>query len=572
MAKPKYTRSKGQVLHRFEPGAVATAPAGTAEIVKHFARRQGKLRADLRDAVEQELRRWRHFDSQMQAFLNHTADLVPVDIASVQGYRLQTQECAKCGAIRNTGDPQWRKQADAPCHQCGHPTLNEIPFVFAHADGTMLQLTPEPCPEHSYKFLILERTTSKRWRCRVSGCSHTKQINRALSTRSLMRQPQIANRVQEETGKLPNLMMSLSPVSDKKLQVVHSISRIDPTPNFAKFKNLPESLKVLLCIHLEYLSWAGKPLLELHEALTVVGNGSQEDQAKEGQLIQAMRDSGLDEAMIQTILAKNKAIQENNVGGPVVSQVRQALQKLSSNAMDLLGDAQAEAETHDRGEPLTSKQDNARTLREQLINQGVLLDLKRENIDATIQRLCASPFSFSLEEARDDMRTKLGITQAEIIQDLPIMHLAYGYTRLSHQPEAAVLWAFDRTKFDLAGDEPTGNWIPAPVYKLETEALSFQFDSKRILRWLHVNNLAPDPQTISEPTLWLLQRHSRIHSRSGPAFSDVLDSDFLIPWLVGSAIHSATHLMIRRSQTKAVLVKRHYLNTCYLASINPLFS
>ena len=48
-----------------------------------------------------------------------------------------------------------------------------------------------------------------------------------------------------------------------------------------------------------------------------------------------------------------------------------------------------------------------------------------------------------------------------------------------------------------------------------------------------------------EPTLWLLQRHSRIHSRSGPAFDDRLDQDFLIPWLVGSAIHSATHLMIR---------------------------
>ncbi|NCJ08230.1 hypothetical protein GS597_17295 [Synechococcales cyanobacterium C] len=545
MARPKYTRSKGQVLHRFEPGAVATAPAGTAEIFKHFARKQDNLRADLRDAVEQELRRWRHFDSQMQAFLNHTADLVPVDIASVQGQRLQIRECAKCGAIRNTGDPQWRKQPDAVCHQCEHPTLNEIPFVFAHADGTMLQLTPEPCPEHGYRFLILERTASKRWRCRVSGCSHTKQINRALSTRSLMRQPQIANRVQEATGRLPNPMMSLSPVSDKKLQVVHSISRIDPTPNFIKFKNLPEALYTLLCIHLEYLDWTGKPLLELHEVLSVVGSGSQEDQTKEEQLIQTMRESGLDEAIIQTILSKNKAKQENNVGGPVVSQVRQALDKLPTQAIDLLGDSQAEAETHDRGEALTLKQDNARTLREQLINRGVLLDLKRESIDATIQRLSGSPFSFCLETARDDMRTKLGITQVEVIQDLPIMHLAYGYTRLSHQPEAAVLWAFDRTKFDLAGDEPTGNWIPAPVYKLETEALSFQFDSRRILRWLHANNLAPDSQTISEPTLWLLQRHSRIHCRSGPAFSDALDPDFLIPWLVGSAIHSATHLMIR---------------------------
>jgi hypothetical protein len=545
MARPKYTRSKGQVLHRFEPGAVATTPTGTAEIVGHFARKQPKLSRDLREAVEQELRRWQHFDSQMQAFRNHTADLIPVNILSVKGYRLQVRECAKCGAVRNTNDPQWRKQTEAACHQCRHPTLNEIPFVFAHADGTMLQLTPELCPQHGDKFLILERTASKRWRCRVLGCNHTKQINRALSTRSLMRQSQIANRVQEATGRLPNPMMSLSPVSDKKLQVVHSISRIDPTPTFSKFKSLPEALCTLLCVHLEYLDWTGKPLLELHEALAAVGDGSQEDRKQEEQFIQAMRNIGWDEAKIQALLAEKKKVQENDVGGPTVAQVRQALKKLPTEAIDLLGDPQAEVETHDQGEALTLKQDNERTLREQLINRGVLLDLKRENIDATIQRLSGSPFSFCLETARDDMRTKLGITQVEVIQDLPIMHLAYGYTRLSHQPEAAVLWAFDRAKFDLAGDEPTGNWIPAPVYKLETEALSFQFDSRRILRWLHVNNLAPDPQTISEPTLWLLQHHSRIDSRSGPAFRDDLKTDFLIPWLVGSAIHSATHLMIR---------------------------
>ncbi len=66
----------------------------------------------------------------------------------------------------------------------------------------------------------------------------------------------------------------------------------------------------------------------------------------------------------------------------------------------------------------------------------------------------------------------LGISQVTIIQDLLVSHLAYGYTRLSHQPEAAVIWAFDREKFALTGDEPAGNWIPMPVYKLSTEALN----------------------------------------------------------------------------------------------------
>lgn len=546
MSKPKYTRSKGQVLHRFEPGAVATIPAGTAEITKHFARRQDKLSRDLKETVRQELSRWRMVDSQMQAFIEHTADLVFVDISSVQGRRLKVRECAKCGAIRNIEEARWREKPDLPCHRCGHPTLNEIPFVFAHADGTMLQLTPDPCPAHSYEFLILERTALKRWRCKVPNCKHTTQIIRVLPATSIMKQARIANAVEEQTGKKPNPMMALSPVSDKKLQVVHSISRIDPTDNYDKFFNpLPEAFSILLALYLGYMDERGKTLIDFSEAARAVGQGTAQDQKELEQWRQSM--SFLSEEQIQTILANKKRTQEQEAGGPVVAELRRALEKLPKQALSLIGDPKAESERRDRGEELTPEQENARTLREQLINRGVLLDLKRENVDDAIQRLVQirSPFSLNLESARDDMRLKLGISQVEIIQNLPIMHLAYGYTRLSHQPEAAVLWAFDRSKFELSGDAPNGNWIPAPVYKLPTEAISFQFDAARVVRWLHLNSLAPDPKTVAEPTLWLLERHSRIHSRSGPAFNDRLEGSFLIPWLVGSAIHSATHLMIR---------------------------
>lgn len=547
MTNSKYSRSKGQVLHRFEPGSVATTPSGTAEIIRHFTRRQTKLSKDLQEAVRQELTRWKHVDSQMQAFINYTAELVPVDITSVNGRRLKVRECSSCGAIRNVDTPQWRNKSDVPCHRCNHSTFNEIPFVFAHADGTMVQLIPEQCPGHSYEYLILERAASKRWRCKVSGCSHAKIIVRPLSQGSIMKRSNVAEAVELATGKPPSSMMTLTNVSDKKLQVVHSISRIDPTSNVNKFQALPESLQVLLALHLRYFNWCGKTLTTLREALEVVGQRTQEDQLKEEQLKQAMRVSGLDEATIQTILANNKLVQENNAGGPIVAELRKALQKLPSSTIKLLGDAQAEKETRDRSQALTPDQENARTLREQLISCAVLMDLKRESLDDAVQRLdqIGSPFHANLSVAGALMRKSLGISQVTIIQDLPVSHLAYGYTRLSHQPEAAVLWAFDREKFDLAGDEPAGNWIPMPVYKLATEALSFQFDSARIIRWLHANNLAPAPITIVEPTFWLLQHHSRITSRSGPAFSDQLEQNFLIPWLVSSALHSATHLLIR---------------------------
>ncbi len=341
--------------------------------------------------------------------------------------------------------------------------------------------------------------------------------------------------------------MKLTNVSDNKLQVVHSISRINPTTNAEKFLGYPESLDTLLAIHLGYFNYQKQRLSELTEMIRVLGQGTQEYQKELEQLIKTLKLSGLDDATIQTILANSKKVKESEAGGAVVEQLRQALKQLSSNTKDLLGDSELEKEARDRRESLTTAQDNAISLREQLSDYAVILDLQRESLDEAVTRLgnINSLFCNNLSEAGNLMKKSLGINQVMVIQDLPVLHIAYGYTRLSHQPEGAVLWAFDRKNFDLAGDEPSNNWIPMPTYKLNTEALLFQFDAERIVKWLHANNLAPDPTTIPEPRLWLLEHHSRVTSRSGPAFDDNLSPDFLIPWLVSSALHSANHLLIK---------------------------
>ncbi|MGL4622919.1 MAG: hypothetical protein ACRCZS_28340 [Chroococcidiopsis sp.] len=544
MNQQAYTRSKGQILRRFEPGSVATIPIGTIEISRHYARKIDDLGRDLQDAVRQELTRWKHLDAQMEAFQRYTAECVFVTTQSVNGKRLDVRECAKCGAIRSMR--QWRGEPDASCHRCGHPTLNEIPFVFAHADGTMVQLTPRVCPVHGLDYLVLERGYQKRWRCKIEGCNHAETIVLPLAKQSIMKRPDVADSVEARTGKSPSPMMTLTNVSDNKLQVVHSISRINPTPNVEKFLAYSESLSALLSIHLGYFNSQGKNISEITELLRVIGKGSEKDQKELDEWISSMKEH-LDEATIEKILVDKKQRQESNAGGAIVADLRKALNQLSPSKNQLLGDANAERETRDRGENLTTAQENARTLREQLSDYAVLMDLKRKTLDDTVKDLgkISSPFCANLRAAGDLMRKSLGISQVTAIQDLPVLHLAYGYTRLSHQPEAAVLWAFDRKNFDLAGDEPKGNWIPMPVYKLTTEALLFQFDAKRIVKWLHANNLAPNPASISEPTLWLLERHSRITSRSGPAFDDNLSPDFLLPWLVSSALHSANHLLIK---------------------------
>ncbi|MGB3532403.1 MAG: hypothetical protein WBA13_02690 [Microcoleaceae cyanobacterium] len=545
MNQSSYTRSKGQVLHRFEPGSVVTIPAGTIEIYRHFARRVDSIGRKLQDAVRQELYRWEHKDAQMKAFENHTAECVFVISQSVNGKKLDVRECAKCGAIRDM--KQWRDDKDAPCHRCKHPTLNEVPFVFAHTDGTMMQLTSVKCPKHELDYLVIERGVNKRWRCKINGCDHAKNIVRSVAKTSIMKRTDVSELVEEKTGKPPNQHMKLTNVSDNKLQVIHSISRINPTSNIEKFFSYPESLETLLAIHLNYFNEQGKNISELTDIIRVLGKGTQEDQKELNQLIQTLKLSGLDDAKIQTILEKNKEVKESDAGGPIVKQLRESLTKVSSNTQDILGDVEAEKEARDRGESLTKTQENALTLREQLSDYAVILDLQRESLDEAVTRLdnINSPFCNNLSDAENLMKKSLGINQVMVIQDLPVLHIAYGYTRLSHQPEAAVLWAFDRKNFDLAGDEPEGNWIPMPIYQLKTEALLFQFDAQRIVKWLHANNLAPDPTTIPEPRLWLLEHHSRVTSRSGPGFDDNLSPDFLIPWLVSSALHSANHLLIK---------------------------
>ncbi|EAW35084.1 hypothetical protein [Lyngbya sp. PCC 8106] len=545
MNQSSYTRSKGQVLHRFEPGSVATIPVGTIEIKRHFARRVDNIGKKLQDAVRQEVYRWEHKDALMMRFENHTAECVFVTTQSVDGKKLEVRECAKCGAIRYL--KKWRDDKEAPCHRCQHPTLNAIPFVFAHADGTMIQLTPVECSEHGLDYLVLERGTQKRWRCKMSGCSHAATIVRPLSKNSLMKRSDVVDSVESKTGKPPNQMMTLTNVSDNKLQVVHSISRINPTSNVEKFLGYPESLETLLAIHLGYFNAQSQNLSEFTEMIGVVGQGTQENQKELKQLIETLKLSGLDDATIQTILDNNKKVKESDAGGAIVGKLRQSLAKVSSNAKDMLGDVEAEKEARDRRESLTTAQDNAINLREQLSDYAVILDLQRESLDEAVTRLgnINSLFCNNLSDAGNLMRKSLGINQITVIQDLPVLHIAYGYTRLSHQPEAAVLWAFDRKNFDLAGDEPAENWIPMPIYKLKTEGLFFQFDAQRIVKWLHANNLAPDPTTIPEPTLWLLEHHSRVTSRSGPAFDDNPSPNFLIPWLVSSALHSANHLLIK---------------------------
>ena len=85
----------------------------------------------------------------------------------------------------------------------------------------------------------------------------------------------------------------------------------------------------------------GKSLVELAEAIRVLGTGTQEDQRELEQWVESMK-KHLDEATLQKILAERKQAQENNAGGPVVAELRKAVHKVSSETLQLLGNAHVE--------------------------------------------------------------------------------------------------------------------------------------------------------------------------------------------------------------------------------------
>ena len=134
---------------------------------------------------------------------------------------------------------------------------------------------------------------------------------------------------------------------------------------------------------------------------------------------------------------------------------------------------------------------------------------------------------------------RFGIKSARVCDRIPFVSCSYGYTRVeSEWKEGVQLHALKEEKNGRKNIYAT---------KLDTEGVLFEFDRKKIIQWLLVNEIinadeAPNLDSEEELKIWFLNniRPSLIHP-----FSTIDETASKETYYVYRLIHSLSHLLIR---------------------------
>jgi len=132
---------------------------------------------------------------------------------------------------------------------------------------------------------------------------------------------------------------------------------------------------------------------------------------------------------------------------------------------------------------------------------------------------------------------RAGISEAYVVNDLPVISAVFGYSRSSTNPGECVLRGF-------APDTKYPDKTPIYVNPTETEGIVIVFDRWRILRWLQENefvSVIPDRNDERELKQWFLRN---IKTDSIPVY-DEIPSAFAETKLVYTLIHTISHILLR---------------------------
>lgn len=134
---------------------------------------------------------------------------------------------------------------------------------------------------------------------------------------------------------------------------------------------------------------------------------------------------------------------------------------------------------------------------------------------------------------------KCGIANVQACDKIPFVSCSYGYTRgESEYKDGVQLHAFKQEAYGRKN-----------IYavKMDTEGILFEFDRKRILQWLIINEFIrqddiPDLESDSELKMWFINhiRQDIIHT-----FSPIEEAESPETFYIYRLIHSLSHLLIR---------------------------
>lgn len=370
--------------------------------------------------------------------------------------------------------------------------LRQLDLINYHICGNVSSLQVKKCPTHGFEHIVLHtgnssRISNWRWRCKICGA---------------------------ETGKVMgwcnecNKPMETAPFRKSQVFYPHSISLINTKGiSSAESCDRTDNLKLYIAQYLGILS--PEDYADYQDTAKV---DSKQEEAE--RIRQNMIQQGLPEELINQI-----------IGTPSGSDRQIKRQETLREVDDLSLD----------NETLISIVSSLQSFQDTIALPGA----KEVNRVLDEAQARGDPnYPTRIAKFPDALR-RAGISEAYVVNDLPVISAVFGYSRSSTNPGECVLRGF---KSDAKYPDKT----PIYVNPTETEGIVIVFDRWRILRWLQVNGLVSDiPDRSDERGLkqWFLRN---IKTDAIPIYDEIPDS-FRETKAVYTLIHTISHVLLRKA-------------------------
>lgn len=161
-----------------------------------------------------------------------------------------------------------------------------------------------------------------------------------------------------------------------------------------------------------------------------------------------------------------------------------------------------------------------------------------------------SPKSTTLEEKIDessgsdkkmyrrfqDSLDNIGVGSVRYSEDIPLLNIAYGYTRAEFEKGETTLRAFPSDRFDNTGSK---NKIPIYMTEVETEGIMLEFDRRRIIEFLYEKGVIEEVPEEGEEKEWFIKNvdQNQISTFEGVSEEGVTKEVFKL-------IHTISHILM----------------------------
>ncbi|MHA2298272.1 MAG: hypothetical protein ACXADA_19765 [Candidatus Hodarchaeales archaeon] len=505
-------RGKTQVIHRYLPGKVVDyTDTRSIGIVTHWSVEDLSSQID-KDRVAKEIIKLIK-NKNYRPSLNYSRKLDTDSFVFLSPKRVYldffplTLSCSKCYShytFNTIEDLTKRMQrSNYRCPKC-KDRLTQPTFVHYHRCGLIESLYVPKCfknPSHS--FMKLEQTSSPstldwEWVCKKPGCGYRRSLFRNCPH---CKEPMHTRPFRTLLAYIPKTITMLNVKSDEK---------IDYTEN---------RYKLLLGAYLDLCTYE----TALKDMKSSEKTNSQVERINEMMLIaQDMPDGEGKEIMIMNL--------------------RDQLAELDTvNLQDVF------SEIDSMGVNVDEYQDKIPVILDYLkLIHSLQNTMSLKDITT---RFRSDGDILSLIRANNSKKAllKIGVKQAFVTTDFPIISLAYGYTRGTRNFEKKKFGQDDRivlNDFERYEEYPDG--FPIFTRMSETEAIILEYDRRKIIKWLSENKVIShsiNSLTDDEMKLWFMEK---VNSKAVLPFAEIPEDESITKYVYG-LIHSINHLLLRRA-------------------------